>query len=289
MVIEQFPPLILFLLMFIIGASLSWRDLLKLREHKSTIVIATGGQIILLPAIAWIIVAVAEPSDTIANGIFLVSICPGGSISNVYSLLARANVALSVALTTLNSIVAIIVLPIILSTLYSSLISIDAEVSHLIFTQSIQLMIFLIVPVFLGALIRFKAPLFIDKVMPLLEKGSAVGLLILLYFIFEKYADQVREQLSTLVLLSIAFTLMACAVAAVLCRAMSLQRQESISVLIEFPVRNLALVATMAVGIFDNSEYLIFAAVFFATQIPLMFGTIARNRFVQVTRNRATG
>jgi len=274
-VIELAIPALVFFLMFIIGASLEKRDVNEVKAQNKKILLLTLGQIVLLPLCAWIIIKLTNPPALVAGGMLLVSLCPGGAVSNIYSFLARANVALSVTLTAFNGLVAVFILPVVVVTVFPALLTVDLALENLMMKQALQLVLLLLCPVVLGMTLRYWKPVLIQKMMPTFEKIGGIGLLLLLLTILAKFQHKIAEQLSSLVLLALVFTLTSIFIAYCLGRILKLCQSDQAAVVIEFPVRNLALAALIAVNLFQNSDYLLFAAVFFVIQTPIMLAITA--------------
>jgi BASS family bile acid:Na+ symporter len=272
--IEKSIPVLVFFLMFIIGASLKGEDFRRLQSQPTIILMATFVQVLLLPLLAWLLIVSIKPGPMVAGGLFLVSICPGGAVSNVYTFLAKANVALSVTLTTLNSLLATVILPIVVAYVFPLLFDIDAQADGLIQQQSLQLSLLLLCPVVVGMILRHIMPGVIDRVMPLLERIGALGLLSLLVAIFIQFQQQIFGQPQSLIVLAVLFTIGSLLLAWCVCFCVKAKTEDMAAVLIEFPVRNLALTALIAVSIFQNTEYLLFAAVFFVVQTPIMLAMV---------------
>lgn len=277
--LEKSIPILLFFLMFIVGTSLKYSDIHALAKRPTVLLIATLGQAIILPLIAWLLITLMQPSTNIAIGLLLVSFCPGGAVSNIYSFFAKVNVAFSITLTTVNSLLSVMLLPFLLTNALPSLLPITTGLNELIKVQSLQLTLLLLCPVMLGMLMRYFHARLISTIMPILERLGALGLLLLLVSIFIKFQNQIIEQLSALILLAVLFTLASIAVAYLFCSLLSLNKADSGALVIEFPVRNLALVAMIATSVFNNSEYLLFAAIFFVVQTPIMGLTVLFYRF----------
>jgi BASS family bile acid:Na+ symporter len=274
-VIELAIPALVFFLMFIIGANLEKRDVNEVKAQNKKILLLTLGQIVLLPLCAWSIIKLTNPPALVAGGMLLVSLCPGGAVSNIYSFLARANVALSVTLTAFNGLVAVFILPVVVVTVFPALLTVDFELENLMMKQALQLVLLLLCPVVLGMTLRYWKPVLIQKMMPTFEKIGGIGLLLLLLTILAKFQHKIAEQLSYLVLLALVFTLTSIFIAYCLGRILKLCQSDQAAVVIEFPVRNLALAALIAVNLFQNSDYLLFAAVFFVIQTPIMLAITA--------------
>jgi BASS family bile acid:Na+ symporter len=286
-VIDLAVPVLVFLLMFIIGASLEKTDLENIRKQKQQVIAITLGQMLLLPLCAWLIIEVMQPPSLVAGGMLLISLCPGGAVSNIYSLLAKANVALSVTLTAFNGLISVLVLPIVMLTVFPSLLGVDLPLENMIIKQGLQLVVLLLCPVICGMLLRAYKPQFTVNFMPTMEKSGALGLLLLLLTIFYKHHQKIIEQLSSLLLLALIYTFASLFIAYSLSRLLKLSKKDEAAVVIEFPVRNLALAALIAVSIFHNTDYLLFAAIFFVIQTPIMLCLITwyRSRLVNKDAN----
>lgn len=270
--IELAIPMLVFFLMFVIGASLEKRDVNRVKDQSIKVLILTVGQIFLLPLCAWIIIKLMQPPPLVAGGMLLVSLCPGGAVSNMYSFLAKANVALSVTLTALNGFIAVFLLPLFVVTVFPTLLSVDLALENLMIKQALQLISLLLFPVVLGMVLRYWQPILIKKLMPIFEKIGGIGLLMLLLTILATFKQKLAEQLSSLILLALLFTIASLIIAYFLARILTLCQSDEAAVVIEFPVRNLALAALIAIKLFQNSDYLLFAAVFFVIQTPIMLG-----------------
>ncbi|MFT6350216.1 MAG: BASS family bile acid:Na+ symporter [Psychromonas sp.] len=277
--LEKSIPLLVFFLMFIVGANLKYADIRALAKRPMVLFIATLGQMLMLPFIAWLLIILTEPSTTTAVGLLLVSFCPGGAISNVYSFFAKVNIALSITLTTVNSLLCVILLPVLLSTIFPVLLPVSPGLNELIKAQSLQLTLLLLCPVILGMLLGYFQTNFMNKIKPMLERLGALGLLLLLLSIFIQYQNKIADQFSDLIILAALFTVTSIIAATTFCYFLSLNRFDSGALVFEFPVRNLALVAMIAVSVFNNSEYLLFAAVFFVVQTPIMLLAVFWYRF----------
>lgn len=268
--LEHAITLLVFFLMFIVGASLKKEDLVQLKKQPFNIVVIGLGQILLLPVIAFLLIIIFKPEPIIQNGLVLVALCPGGAVSNIYTLLARGNVALSVTLTTLNSLLAIFILPLLVVTVFPWLFTSETNSDQLLYIQSKQLILFLLLPVILGMLCRYYAGILLVRVMPFLELIGAIALISLLFSIFFQFQHLIVLHFNHLFLLAISFSVLSIASAFMLATYLKLDNRDKIAVIIEYPVRNLALTALLAISIFKNGEYLLFAAIFFVVQTPIV-------------------
>ena len=98
-------------IMFGVALKLSVNDFMRLLKEPKSTLIGVCSQLLLLPALTFLLVFLFEPHPSMALGMFMVAACPGGNISNFFSLLARGNAALSVSMTAIVTLLAIIMTP----------------------------------------------------------------------------------------------------------------------------------------------------------------------------------
>ena len=106
---------ILVVLMFLLGMSLTTKAFADIAKNPKAVLLGMVGQIIALPLLAFGLAVVLKLPPVYFMGLMLVACCPGGSSSNVFSMLAKGDVALSVTLTALSSIITLFTLPVIMS------------------------------------------------------------------------------------------------------------------------------------------------------------------------------
>ena len=105
---------ILTVLMFDLGLTLEAKDFVMVVRRPKAMLAGMLGQLVLLPLLAYALATVLGLSPLFFIGFMLIACCPGGSSSNVFSMLAKGDVALSVSLTAISSIVTLFTLPLIM-------------------------------------------------------------------------------------------------------------------------------------------------------------------------------
>lgn len=104
-------PSLVFFLMLIVGLDLKNSDFRRVAQYPRTVVIAIVGQSAMLPALAAGIIMVHKPPAPIAAAMLFLALSPGGALSNFYTQLAGQNVALSITLTAVNTLTALVTIP----------------------------------------------------------------------------------------------------------------------------------------------------------------------------------
>ena len=149
------------LVMFGIALEISFDDFKKLGRQPKLVLTGVFSQFFLLPAVTFGLVWVLEPMASIALGMFMVAACPGGNISNFITHLARGNSALSVTLTAIATLLAIVMTPLNLQFwggLYGPTANILREVSISPFEMVKLVALLLGVPLILGMLVNHFKP-----------------------------------------------------------------------------------------------------------------------------------
>lgn len=164
---------ILALLMFDLGLELTVRDFGMVFRRPSAVIAGMTGQLILLPAIVWLLTQWLPVSEEMRVGLMLIACCPGGSSSNVFTGIIGGDVALSVSLTAINSMVTLVTLPVIMGMV------VELPVGRLV-VQNVALMV---VPVAAGMIVRLNGRRSAEKIHAVLRK-LAFPLLMLLAAIF---------------------------------------------------------------------------------------------------------
>src|SRR5437773_2638551 len=107
-------PALIILTMVVVGLGLTVGDFRRVVSKPGLVAAATVGQLVCLPLIALVLVRSLGLSPSVEKGMLLVAACPAGSMANLYGLLARANVALSVTLTAVSCLAALVTMPALL-------------------------------------------------------------------------------------------------------------------------------------------------------------------------------
>lgn len=205
---------ILTLLMFDLGLSLRVEDFGKVFRQPGPLAVALFGQIVLLPAIALGLASVFHLPPVFFIGLILIACCPGGSSSNVFSKLAGGDVALSVTLTAISSIITLFTIPVIMSwatDLVGESVGISLPVGNLI-KQNLLLML---LPVVLGLILHDAWPDGAAKTDRILGR-LAFPLLLLLITVF--YIQHHKTILANIGILGLCVT--ALILVAILCSSL---------------------------------------------------------------------
>ena len=159
-VTEIFLPIALITIMLGMGLSLTPKDFQRIIFEPKAIFIGLFCQLIVLPIIAFLLMRFWDLQPEFAVGIILLSACPGGATSNLYSYLGKCDTALSISLTALSSVITIISLPFIVNYGMEVFMGDRTYVALPVLQTIVQIIVVTLIPVSLGMLIRSYKPNF---------------------------------------------------------------------------------------------------------------------------------
>ena len=246
---------ILTLLMFDLGLTLRLRDFGRVVRHPWPVAVALTGQLVLLPAIALGLAYAFALPPVFFIGLVLIACCPGGSSSNVFSRLAGGDVALSVTLTALSSIITLATLPLIMSwatQLVGESVGITLPVGNLI-KQNLLLML---LPVLVGMGLRAAWPHAAEKIDRVLSRLAFPLLLVLITVFYIQHRRTILENIGLLGLCVTVLILVAVACSSLLSRLVRSDACARRTVVIEVGMQNAAQAITIACSplVFANEE-----------------------------------
>ena len=262
---------ILVILMFDLGLTLRLEDFGRVVRHPWPIAVALFGQLVLLPVIALMLAWLLHLSPVYFIGLVLIACCPGGSSSNVFSKLAGGDVALSVTLTALSSIITLFTIPLIMSwatQLVGESVGITLPVGNLI-KQNLLMML---LPVLLGIGLHYACPNAAAKTDKVLSKLAFPLLLLLITIFYMQHHHTILANIGTLGLCVTALILLAIGCSSLLSRLVRNNAQQRRTVIIEVGMQNAAQAIAIA------SSPLIFANDDMA--IPAIFYSLMMNIFL---------
>lgn len=253
-------PIALGIIMLGLGLSLVPDDFRRVARHPKAVAVALACQLVLLPLFCFGLVKVLDLSPLLAIGMLLLAASPGGTSANLYSHLFRGDVALNVTLTAINSIVAIVTLPVI-TNLAISHYGLEDEVS-LQFTKVVEVFAVVLVPVAIGMLVRQRAAGFAARMDKPVRIGSAVILGVLVLGILLDQREDVGDYIADVGLAAALFCAVSLVVGYVVPRAAGIRESEAIASSMEIGVHNGTLAIFVAVEVLDSTRMSVPAAVY---------------------------
>ena len=266
---------ILTILMFDLGLTLKPQDFQLIAQRPKPVIIGLVGQIILLPLIAWGIIQVLSPfnfhlSPLFIIGIMLVASSPGGSSSNVFSMLAKGDVALSVTLTACSSIITLFTLPLIMAWVTTNVG--EATDIHLpIGNLLMQNIVLMVVPISIGFVINIFKEQTAAKIHNVLKRIAMPALVLLVTVFFFQHKQTIVNEFASLGLTMTVLILATTGCGALLAWLLKLTTKERRTLVIEIGMQNAAQAITIACSpLIFNNEIIAIPAIIYALMMNLI-------------------
>lgn len=265
---------ILTILMFDLGLELKPKDFKLIVQRPVPVLLGLVGQIILLPLIAWAIIQsplAADLSPLFIVGIMLVACSPGGSSSNVFSMLAKGDVALSVTLTALSSIITLFTLPMIMAWVTSRLQCSDISIHLPIGKLLMQNIVLMVVPISIGFVLNIYKEEVAAKIHKVLKRVAMPALVLLVTVFFIQHRATIEAQITSLGLTMSALILVTTGCGALLAWLFRLSSKERRTLVIEIGMQNAAQAITIACSpLIFNNEIIAIPAIIYALMMNLI-------------------
>jgi BASS family bile acid:Na+ symporter len=179
---------VLALIMFGIGSSLKFSDFKEIFNHPRGLTLGLALQMIFLPIMFFTIAWLSPFSPELKVGFFIIALCPGGTTSNFISYIVGANVALSIALTTINSFLILLTIPTLTNISLHFFMEMDQTVQLSAVETLVHVFLIVLLPAFLGLLFNRQFPNTSEKLQNPLKYINT--LLLALVFGIKFFADQ---------------------------------------------------------------------------------------------------
>jgi BASS family bile acid:Na+ symporter len=272
-ILETGVPVVAFLLMLAVGLDVTRDDVRSLASSRRLVLIATVAQWIMLPAAALILSRPLPPGSRVIDYLLLTAACPGGGMSNVYVYLARANTALSVILTAVSCVLAMVTMPLVAAG-YALVLDRPVAFALPVATLLAQLMLMAVIPVLIGAAVRDRWPELERRHGGTLRRLSAAGVVLIVAVGVAQSAHSFDA--SILAGGAAAAMLVAAGMAAgwLTGAAMNTSYADRFTLLVEFAVRNLAIGMVIEVTLLHNPDFIAFGALALFAQAAFLLAAV---------------
>jgi len=242
-------------IMFAVALSMNYGDFAELKKHPKSILSGLISQWLILPLITLLLIYLIQPHPLLGLGMILVSVCPGGNVSNFFSMMAGGNVALSVVLTSFSSLFATILTP--LGYVFWISLSPYGEQSaefQLSFSELAgTLVLILLFPLVLGWMVKTYLPKLAEK---LAKPAKFIGVAILALFIGVAIWNNrfaFAEHLDKVFLIVLGHNALALGSAWIWARLAGNPMKESITITLETGIQNSGLALIIIFGFFNGN------------------------------------
>ena len=176
-------PVCLFLIMMGMGLTLITNDFKRVLKYPKAVGIGLTNQLILLPIIGFALANIMPLRPEYAVGVMLLVLCPGGTTSNLFTYLAKGDVALSVTMTAIASVITVFTIPIVLSFSLIYFMGSGSEFELPVVKTVLTLVVLTIVPISIGMLIKRYAPKVADRSQVYVSRFGVIFLTFLVLFL----------------------------------------------------------------------------------------------------------
>ena len=264
---------ILTLLMFDLGLALRPADFRLIAERPKAVVAGLTGQILLLPLIAWAVASGFHVAPLFLLGIMLIACSPGGSSSNVFSMLAGGDVALSVSLTAFSSVITLFTGPLIMDIATQQVgteMSVHLPVGNLL----VQNLVLMAVPIAIGLVIAVRNEPLAQRMHNVLKRMAFPCLILLATIFFIQNKETIIREFPQLGLCMTILILLSMGAGVGLSWLMRLTGREQRTIVIEIGMQNAAQAITVASSPFVfNNDVMAIPAIIYALMMNIILLT----------------
>lgn len=274
-------PVALGIIMLGLGLSLTPGDFTRVAKHPKAVFIALFCQLIVLPVICFGLVLTFQLPPVLAVGMMMLAASPGGSTANLYSHLFRGDVALNISLTALNSVIAVVTLPLITNLAIAYFMPGDTTLG-LQLSKTIEVFVIVLGPVAIGMLVRKWRPQFAEAMDKPVRIASVVILTIVIAGAIVSNLTILMENLGQLAIITVLFCLISLTVGFYVPRLFRVGRRQAVASSFEIGIHNATLAIVIAQTVLGSLELSLPAAVYgvlmFFVALAFGFGLRAMHR-----------
>lgn len=243
---EVLLPLALTIIMLGMGLSLTIKDFKTIAIESKAVLTGLFCQLILLPVIAFTLMSFWDLKPEFAVGIILLSACPGGATSNLYSYLGKCDVALSVSLTAISSFITIFTIPFIVNYGMSIFMGEGQYIALPILRTIVQILIITIIPILIGMYLRSWKPNFARQAQQPIKIASGVFIAIIVLGAILKDKENVIPFFQETGLPTLTLNILAIILSFLVAKLVGLNFRQSSTISIESGIQNGTLGITIA-------------------------------------------
>lgn len=272
-------PIALGIVMFGLGLSLTTADFARVLVRPRAVIVALICQVIVLPVICFGLVLLFRLPPVLAVGMMLLAASPGGPTANLLSHLFRGDVALNISLTAVNSVIAVVTLPVVTNLALQYFAPLDGELG-MQGAKMLEVFAIVLVPVGIGMLVRRLRPRFALAMDRPVRIASVVILVIVVTGAVVSNWALLVANAGRLALIVVVFCLISLALGYAAPRWFRVPRRQAVATSFEVGVHNATLAIVVAQTVLGSVELSLPAAVYGVTMffLALGFGFVVRER-----------
>lgn len=254
-------PLALAIIMFGLGLSLTVADFVRVARWPKATLLALACQMFLLPVVCLGLVLLFDLHPMMAVGMMLLAASPGGTTANLFSHLAGGDVALNITLTAINSVLAIVTIPIVVNLSVQGFLGTETDLA-LPAGEVLQVVAIILIPVAIGMLVRRLAPGFAARMDKPVKIGSALVLAAVIVVALTANWAIFVDNVGTITPVAVLLCVFSLTIGYWVPKIAGVDRRQSIASGMEVGVHNATLAITIAITIMGNETLAIGPAVY---------------------------
>ena len=255
-------PICLFLIMMGMGLTLVTNDFKRVLKYPKAVGIGLTNQLILLPIIGFALANIMPLRPEYAVGVMLLVLCPGGTTSNLFTYLAKGDVALSVTMTAIASVITVFTIPIVLSFSLIYFMGSGSAFELPVLKTVLTLVLLTIVPISIGMLIKRYAPKVADRSQVYVSRFGVLFLTFLVLFLGYVQRDIIVDAFIATGPVSIILNLSTMALGYYSSKWFGLNLAQRTSVTLEVGLQNSTLSIFMALTLLSNYDMSMMPAIY---------------------------
>ena len=261
---EVFLPLALFVIMLGLGLGLTIADFKRILVEPKAVILGLIAQLILLPFVGFVLISFFSLSPELAVGVMILAACPGGPTSNLMTYLAKGNVALSITLTAISSVVTVFTIPLVVNLAMRMFLGAEAALQLPFGTTVIKIAVITLIPVSLGMVLHNKAPRLAASVEPWVKWLSLFFLGLIIVGLLVKERANVAGFFVQAGGVTLALMVLAMALGYAIATLSDLDRPTATAITVEVGIQNgtLAIAIASAPTFLNNPSLAIPAAIY---------------------------
>lgn len=255
-------PICLFLIMMGMGLTLITNDFKRVLKYPKAVGIGLTNQLILLPIIGFALANIMPLRPEYAVGVMLLVLCPGGTTSNLFTYLAKGDVALSVTMTAIASVITVFTIPIVLSFSLIYFMGSGSEFELPVVKTVLTLVVLTIVPISIGMLIKRYAPKVADRSQVYVSRFGVIFLTFLVLFLCYVQRDIIVDAFIATGPVSVLLNVSTMALGYYSSKWFGLNLAQRTSVTLEVGLQNSTLSIFMALTLLSNYDMSMMPAIY---------------------------
>ena len=253
-------PLSLFIIMSSLGLALTMTDFKRVAVQPKGAVIGLFNLLLLSPLLGFLLAKLFGLTAALAVGMVLLGASPGGTTANMMTHLAKGDTALSVTMTALSSLAAVITTPLFLGLASAHFAAQDAVLQLDMGPIVVKILLITLVPLSIGMLVRSFAPAFALRIEPTAKKIATGFFVLVVIAVLVSEHDEIGKNLAVVGPAVLALNVLAMTISYQIAKAAKLDSKQSTAIAIELGVHNTTL--AMAVGAMVAPALVVPAAVY---------------------------